>query len=128
MVIASDEVARRLKLIEHHVEGVSVLEVNGELDLWTAPLLCARIEANVDGPASRLLIDLSHVQFCDSTGLRALAEAVREVQVAAAHVKMTPPARPGAKRRFDVAAAAEFLPLVDDVDSGLSALTGGDRT
>jgi anti-sigma B factor antagonist len=126
MVIASDDVARRLKLIEHHVDGVSVLEVNGELDLWTAPLLCARIEAKVDGPGSRVLIDLSHLQFCDSTGLRALAEAVREVRVAAARVKMMQPARPGAKRAFEVAAPAEFLPLVDDIDSGLSSLTGGD--
>jgi len=125
MVIASDDVARRLKLIEHRVEGVSVLEVNGELDLWTAPLLCARIEASVDGPASRVLIDLSHLQFCDSTGLRALAGAVREVRVAAARVKMLQPERPGVQRAFEIAAAAEFLPLVDDIDVGLSSLTGG---
>ncbi|MDA0184043.1 STAS domain-containing protein [Solirubrobacter phytolaccae] len=122
MFLASDDVATRLRLIEHRVEGVSVLEVNGELDLYTAPLLCTQIGAKVDGPSSRLLIDLSHLQFCDSTGLRALVGAVREVRVAAGRVAMVRPARPGAARAFEIAGAAEFLPLVKDVDTGLSAL------
>src|SRR5215218_8720157 len=41
---SNHDVIQRLGLTEHQLDRVKVLEVSGELDLWTAPTLCERIE------------------------------------------------------------------------------------
>ena len=58
-----------------------VLEVFGELDLATAPRLCVLIDAARTHRVKRLMIDLTGVDFCDSTGLRALMGASTELRV-----------------------------------------------
>jgi anti-sigma B factor antagonist len=52
--------------------GVTVLVAEGELDLVGAPRL---IEALPDSGTEPLVLDLSAVQFMDSSGLRSLLEA-----------------------------------------------------
>src|SRR4051812_14700323 len=60
-----------------HRPGVAVVDVTGELDLDGAPILCAAIEsAALD---EHVVVDLSRVGFCDSTGLKALLDAAREI-------------------------------------------------
>ncbi len=58
---------------------VPVIRVRGELDLQTAPNLCATVE-RVAGTRP-VMIDLSELSFCDSTGLRALVSATREIEI-----------------------------------------------
>jgi|tagenome__1003787_1003787.scaffolds.fasta_scaffold19594931_2 anti-sigma B factor antagonist len=60
-----------------------VVRVAGELDLSTAARLCRAIDAAVAAapPRPRVVIDLTALTFCDSTGLRALVGAVREVEI-----------------------------------------------
>ena len=57
-----------------------MIAVAGELDIATAPELCARLDASRSGRRPRLLVDLTDVDFCDSTGLRALLGAASEVR------------------------------------------------
>ena len=65
---------------ERDEAGVRVLAVAGELDIATAPELCARLDASRSFRRPRLLVDLTDVDFCDSTGLRALLGAASEVR------------------------------------------------
>jgi anti-anti-sigma factor len=62
------------------------------------------------------------LQFCDSTGLRALAGAAKEARVAANRLVMLRPSSKGVRRAFELAGATEFLPLVDDVDQARELL------
>lgn len=58
-----------------HHESHTVLWVEGELDLATAPQLRSRLDnmiADADGP---ILLDLADVTFIDSTGLSAILTA-----------------------------------------------------
>ena len=96
-----------------------MLEVAGELDLWTAPTLCERIEQCLDEP---LLVDLSQMSFCDSTGLRALHGAAQEARILRARMVMLRPEHPGAAHAFNLAGAAEFLPLAPDLNAALAHL------
>ncbi|MCL5736431.1 MAG: STAS domain-containing protein [Actinobacteria bacterium] len=58
------------------VDGVSVVHVGGDLDVYTAPRLKEALEAAMDkGP--KLVLDLSEVHFIDSTALGVLAGALR---------------------------------------------------
>ena len=66
---------------ESDVGDVRLLEVFGELDLATAPRLCSLLDAARIQRVKRLVVDLTGVDFCDSTGLRALMGASTELRV-----------------------------------------------
>jgi anti-sigma B factor antagonist len=106
------------------VDGpVPVLRVSGELDLSTAGRLCRAIQS-VAG-ARRLMIDLSELEFCDSTGLRALMNAVREIEVAGgkAAIAVTP-GGPFA-RLLQLTGLGEFLHTADSPQAALKRLGAG---
>jgi anti-sigma B factor antagonist len=61
-------------------EGALVVRVSGDLDLATSPRFT---EALAAAPAARhLVIDLTDCTFLDSSGVRALVQAVREIPAA----------------------------------------------
>ena len=57
---------------------VEVVEAVGELDLATVEPLRAEIKRVLAGDADRVLLDLSRLEFIDSTGIRLLLEVHRE--------------------------------------------------
>jgi anti-sigma B factor antagonist len=54
------------------VGGTTVLSVGGDVDLHTAPQLRDRIRTLVDEGTRRLVVDMTAVEFLDSTGLGTL--------------------------------------------------------
>lgn len=54
-----------------------IVEVSGELDLWSAPQLAAHLRAAIvaAAPHARVLVDCRRVGFLGCSGLAALAEA-----------------------------------------------------
>ena len=46
-----------------------VVIVRGQLDLDTAPVLSTTLDQVLDRDVARVVVDLSEVEFCDSTGL-----------------------------------------------------------
>jgi anti-sigma B factor antagonist len=113
-----------LAIEERRVEGVSVLEVAGDLDLSSAPALCVRLERALEDRPAGVVVDLSRLEFCDSTGLRALAGAAEEARIRLARLVIVAPSRPAAARGFEIAGAVAFLPLVDELSTGLELVAG----
>jgi anti-sigma B factor antagonist len=99
------------------------IAVSGDLDLSTASVLCARVEETFRQPAPRVLLDLSRLSFCDSTGLRALLGVVQEARVHGVALRIVVPASSAPTRAFELAGALEFLPWVERRDAGLNALS-----
>jgi anti-sigma B factor antagonist len=85
-------------------EGVLVVRVSGDLDLATSPRFADALAA---APAARqVVIDLTGCTFLDSSGVRTLVQAVREI--------------PGDERRVGVVAASPAILRVLEI-------TGVDR-
>ena len=57
-----------------------VIEVGGEIDVYTAPRLRESIVTAVDAGHTRLIIDVRKVDFLDSTGLGVLVGALKRVR------------------------------------------------
>lgn len=55
--------------------GTAVLHVNGELDLFTAPLVDSHIVKQLTAPRAHLVLDLTEVTFFGSAGLATLVRA-----------------------------------------------------
>jgi anti-sigma B factor antagonist len=55
-------------------DGVSILALRGEIDVYTAPQLRQAIVDLVDRGARNIVVDMGSVEFLDSTGLGVLVE------------------------------------------------------
>ena len=58
----------------------TVIEVGGEIDVYTAPKLRERIIELVDEGQYHLVVDLEKVEFLDSTGLGVLVGGLKRVR------------------------------------------------
>ncbi|NTW38865.1 MAG: STAS domain-containing protein [Cellulomonadaceae bacterium] len=58
----------------------TVVEVTGEIDVYTAPVLREELASLVDSEHTNLVVDLSAVSFMDSTGLGVLVGALKKVR------------------------------------------------
>ena len=121
----SSPFADPLSVNEHEESGVRVIEVAGELDIATAPRLCARLDANRAGRRPRLLVDLTDVDFCDSTGLRALLGAASEVRAHGGRFAIVCPPSGDVARLLEIVGAGEWMAIHDDPQTGLAALRVG---
>ena len=91
------------------VDGESVVEVSGEIDLHARPDLVTAIDRATTA-GRRLVIDLSETTFIDSTALRALLDAWRSQTDAGQDLVLRRPA-PVVVRTLDIAGLTGMLPI-----------------
>jgi anti-sigma B factor antagonist len=58
-------------------QGIPVLGVSGEIDVYTAPRLRERLLELAQQGTTRVVVDLSEVSFVDSTGLGVLVSGLK---------------------------------------------------
>jgi anti-sigma B factor antagonist len=58
----------------------TVVDVTGEIDVYTAPVLREELASLIDNERTDLIVDLSAVGFMDSTGLGVLVGALKKVR------------------------------------------------
>ncbi len=58
----------------------TVVEVRGEIDVYTAPVLREELTSLVDAQRTNLVVDLTQVSFMDSTGLGVLVGGLKKVR------------------------------------------------
>ena len=61
-----------LKLGHHAQDGIEVIDVQGEIDMYTAPRLRELLIDLVGNGSYQLVVNLGKVGFLDSTGLGVL--------------------------------------------------------
>lgn len=75
-----------LNITHRHAATGPILHVVGELDYEQAAALSEQVERLFLSPGQNLVIDLSGLEFCDSTGITALLAARQRAQAAGADV------------------------------------------
>lgn len=69
-----------LSLETRHEDGRTIIEVGGEIDVYTAPRLRDKITELVGEGSYNLVIDMQKVDFLDSTGLGVLVGGMKKVR------------------------------------------------
>ena len=69
-----------LELRTQTESGWGVLEVKGEVDLYTSPQLKEKVNDLIEEGQTQLVIDLSGVGFMDSSGLGVLVTALKRAK------------------------------------------------
>jgi anti-sigma B factor antagonist len=70
-----------LSLATREVAGFTVVEVRGEVDVYTASVLRGKLLEVIDRGAHHLVADLQQVDFLDSTGLGVLVGALKRLRM-----------------------------------------------
>jgi anti-sigma B factor antagonist len=93
---------------------VATIALSGELDIASEVGFIAAVKSVVDSPGGvdAIVIDLTSLSFCDSSGVRSLIGAQRLAEEAGIALAIVPPVGEAADALV-LAGVAERLPLTD---------------
>jgi anti-sigma B factor antagonist len=69
-----------LKLDHHNKDGIEIVDVEGEIDVYTAPRLRELLIDLVNNGRYQLVVNMEKVEFLDSTGLGVLVGGLKRVR------------------------------------------------
>ena len=104
--------------VDRFDEGV-VVRLAGELDLYNAPEIREALLEEVAGGPDRLVVDLSGVEFVDSTALGVLIEARSKLANRRGFMIAAP--RIETRRALEISGLDKHLAIHDTVDEALQA-------
>lgn len=94
-----------------------IVTASGEIDLYTAPRLQAELTAVLSaGRPVRVVVDMSAVEFCDSTGMNVLLSAMKRACERGGVLELAGP-RPGVRKILQVTGLDSVFTVVGD-DAG----------
>jgi anti-sigma B factor antagonist len=90
------------------------MSVQGEIDLYTVPKLQRELAtALASGDSIRLVVDLSAVDFCDSTGVNVLLAAHRQARERGGDLELAAP-RPAVRKILQVTGLETVFTVTDN--------------
>jgi len=105
-----------LNVLSQFHDDRTIVVVSGEIDLYTAPRLHSEIAAALaDGRPPWLVVDMSGVEFCDSTGMNVLLSCLRRARERGGELQIAAP-RPAVRKILQVTGLDSVFPLAGDAD------------
>jgi len=101
-----------------------VIELGGEVDLYTAPEFKERLLTLIDEGKSRLVVDLSKATFIDSTTLGVLVGGVKRLRPSGGSLALVC-TDPNITKIFEITGLDRVFPIHDSRDEALSTLATG---
>jgi len=99
-----------------------VVDVGGELDLYTAPNFRDTVlEAAADDATPKVIVDFSRLGFIDSSGLGAIIACLKHLRERGGELTLVSPENSGLRRLLDLTGLDRVLtvhPSVDDIPQG----------
>lgn len=92
----------------------TVVTAGGEIDLYTAPRLQAEFTSALREGPSRIVVDLSGVEFCDSTGMNVLLAALKRARERGGSLELAGP-RPAVRKILQVTGLDTVFSVHDTV-------------
>ena len=110
-----------LEITQREVNGVYVLALKGRLVLGDESNgLRTTVDKLLTSGATRMVVNLEHVDFVDSAGLGSLIEAHRKMKEKGGHLKLCH-IGPRLKRALEL---ARLLPMFETAETEAAALEG----
>jgi anti-sigma B factor antagonist len=109
----------------HHAEdGIEVIDVQGEIDMYTAPRLRQLLIDLVSRGGYRLVVNLGKVGFLDSTGLGVLVGGLKRVRAHHGSLDLVC-TQERILKTFRVTGLTEVFGIYETVDQAIAATKGG---
>lgn len=104
--------------------GAHIINVRGEIHLSTAPEFSRQLTAVIESGKTTLVLDLSEVEFIDSTGLSMLLSVLRLVTQKQGHLALVC-SNPTVLRLFQITRLVETFDIFPDRAAAVAHVTGG---
>jgi anti-anti-sigma factor len=105
--------------VQPGAEGVSVIRLDGRLDMLTAAQVKTHLAEEPAAGRSRLVVDMAGVEFIDSSGLGALISGLKAARLAGGDMRIAN-AREQARTVLELTRLDRVLRLYDSVDEALT--------
>lgn len=102
----------------------AILEVAGEIDVYTAPKLREKLIELVNEGSFHLVVDLERVDFLDSTGLGVLVGGLKRVRNHDGSLKLVC-TQEKILKIFRITGLTKVFSIYDSVDDAVAASGGG---
>jgi len=100
-------------------DGVSVVRLQGEADLHTAPILRESLNEAIDSTLTTLVVDLTGVTFIDSMMLGVLLSATKRARLQGAELRIVVD-DPHVRRIFELTLLDRVMKLYPSVELALA--------
>jgi anti-sigma B factor antagonist len=92
----------------------TIMSLGGEIDLYTAPRLHGELVSVLSGDNPvQVIVDMSGVEFCDSTGMNVLLAAHRKAREQGGDLELAAP-RPAIRKILQVTGLESVFTVHDD--------------
>jgi len=108
---------------ERTADGVDIVNVRGEIHLTTAPSFRERLEAIIESGDATIVLDLTGVEFIDSTGLSVLLSGLRLVNQRNGHMALVLK-NPTVKRLFQITSLDLTFAIFAERADAIARVTG----
>lgn len=96
-----------------------VVRVDGEIDLVTAPHLRCKLTQAIQQQSPHIVVDLTGVGLCGSTGLTVLRSAGLRASAKGGSLTLAGP-RPTVRKVLTVSGYTKIFPVYDDIEAAFS--------
>jgi anti-sigma B factor antagonist len=105
------------EIVVRHQGTTTAIEVHGERDLAGSPSIRQTISRAMEDLPECIVLDVSQVEFMDSTGLHAAIELTKRSAAQNTRLVIIPGPEP-IQRMFEITALLETLPFIEKPSSG----------
>ena len=108
---------------ERSAGGVDIVNVSGEIHLTTAPRFRERLEQIIAAGDGTLVLDLTAVEFIDSTGLSVLLGALRQIGQHKGHMALVC-TNPTVLRLFEITSLDTTFEIFPERPAAIASVLG----
>ena len=101
--------------------GATVVDLNGEIDVYTSPKVKETISELIDQEHYKLVINLENVRYIDSTGLGVLIGGLKRVREHSGTVNLVC-SNPQIKKIFDITGLVKIFGIFDSEKAACESL------
>lgn len=109
-----------MEIKDKQVDGVTVLTLNGSIDAITAPEITEFIQAQIAKGNTKLVADLSGVDYTSSAGLRVLLGAIKDTRSQSGDLRLAG-IQPDVQKVLTLSGFTNILKIFDDTDAAVAS-------
>lgn len=104
-----------LEITTERTDGVCVMALAGEVDIYTAPRLKESLVEHIESGCVDILVDLERVGFIDSSGLGVLVGGLRRVKERSGSIRLVC-SRENILKIFRITGLDKVFPIFDTLE------------
>ena len=109
-----------MEIKDKQVDGVTVILLMGSIDAMTAPKITEFIQGQVANGNTKLIADMSGVDYTSSAGLRVLLGAIKETRAQSGDLRLTG-IQPDVQKVLNLSGFTSILKIFDTLEGAVAS-------